>query len=154
MAKFKRVYSAWTSPVAQLGVAPNQSRVLESSRLTPAVLRQYGSKLVVLDEASRALEHCGQEIDAQFLKSCRPRMNRTNSTAPAVQAVYRLAPEPVVELEQAPIETVTTIENGVPVTEVVEVVEVVEAVEVVEEVTAPKKGRKSKKTQETETTEE
>lgn len=105
MGQMKRIYSKWSTVVSPLNAQPNAPTIVDASRITPAILRQYGSKLVILDEASRALEYCGTGIAFNFLQSCRPRQNRIDASLPMPDAVCELydLEKPAVA-EEAPVE--------------------------------------------------
>ena len=147
----KRVYSFWNKSVPQLSLHYKQYKIVEARRLTPIVMRQLGSRLVVIDELTRDLEHCGDLIPARLLRTCAFRKDVTpEPKAPAVAEIFgsvapeaakpepepkpepkpEPAPEPTPEPEAAP-EPVVEPEPAAP-----------EAVEAPAEEEAPKPTRK------------
>lgn len=144
----KRVYSFWNKHVPQLSLHFKQYKILEARRLTPIVMRQLGSRLVIIDELTKQLEHCGDLVQTAHLRLCAYNKDATpEPKAPAVRARYNYdapkaakpepKPEPVIEPtpepEAAP-EPVVEPEAAAP--------EAVEAVEAPAEEEAPKPTRK------------
>lgn len=145
----KRVYSFWNKHVRQLSLHFKQYKILEARRLTPVVMRQLGSRLVIIDELTRELEHCGDLVPARLLRTCVACKDATpEPKAPAVREVFGTAapkaakpepkpkpkpkpePKPAPEPEVAP-EPVVEPEAAAP-----------EAVEAPAEEEAPKPTRK------------
>lgn len=149
MLRSKRVYSSLRVPVRPLGVQARQYRVLDINLITPAVMRQYGADIVIIDEGTKALEHCGANVDTRFLASCKPRLNRTSEPyAAAVRSYYQLdvvkaTPKPAPK--PAPKKEVPKEEPKVEVVEELKEEPKVEVVETPKTVTKSTKKKTSKK---------
>ncbi len=91
----KKVHSFWDARVRPLGVTRSVSRVVNKRHLTAAVYAQYGSKLVVLNDSGRELEHCGVDVSVGDLRRLRPGKNHTDNSAPAVRELYTSAVEAI-----------------------------------------------------------
>lgn len=139
----KRVYSFWNKNVPQLSLHFKQYKIVEARRLTPIVMRQLGSRLVIIDELTKQLEHCGDLVQTPHLRLCAYNKDATpEPKAPAVLGLQPTAapksaepkpeptPEPTPEPEVAP-EPVVEPEAAAP-----------EAVEAPAEEEAPKPTRK------------
>ena len=77
--KMNRVWNLSKRNVRPLGLPPLRDKVLDGRLLTPAVLRIYGSQLVVLEEHTRELLHVGSLVTDRELARCRPRVNRVGT---------------------------------------------------------------------------
>lgn len=153
----KRVHSFWPTTVRPLSISANQFRIIDGRKVTPAVLKKYGSRLIILDEGTKALEHCGADITDAQLVNARPREDMTEQAAPAAKTLYgsstskkttpkveekaaEVKPEPKPVVEEVVEEVVETVEVA-PEPEVA----VAEEAPAVEEAPAPTKKRRGRK---------
>ena len=99
----KRVYSFWNKQVPQLSLHYKQWKIVEARRLTPIVMRQLGAGLVVIDELTRELEHCGDLVTGRLLRTCVACKDATpEPKAPAVREVFGTAAPKAAKPEPKP----------------------------------------------------
>lgn len=140
MSTIKRVFSEWPGVVGPLSLLKGRPRLIHRDRLTPSIMRSYGSRLVVLDETTKLVEHCGVAVSDAFLQACGARGLAAPTAVEQPVSAETAIPETVVESPQeleAPVKTVSTPEV---LTEVVEQ-SPADAAPVQDK---PKRGRKAK----------